>query len=64
VELELNPLCVKIFKHQTIQRQPNVPTIVGGYSAAAMQAGVSTEEFQDHFPDIRINFPLPHFREK
>jgi hypothetical protein len=33
---------VKIFKHQTIQRQPNVPTIVGGYSAAAMQAGVSS----------------------
>ena len=40
VELELNPLCVKIFKHQTIQRQPNVPTIVGGYSASALQAGV------------------------
>lgn len=40
VELELNPLCVSIFKHQTVQRQPNVPTIVGGYSAAAMQAGV------------------------
>ena len=39
VELELNPLNCKILKHQTLQRQPNVPTIVGGYSAAALQAG-------------------------
>jgi len=40
VELELNPLNARIMKHQTVQRQPNVPTMVGGYSAAALQTGV------------------------
>jgi len=45
VELELNPLSARILKHQTIQRQPNVPTIVGGYSAAALQAGVGTASY-------------------
>jgi len=45
VELELNPLSARILKHQTIQRQPNVPTIVGGYSAAALQAGVGTANY-------------------
>ena len=39
VELELNPLNARILKHQTVQRQPNVPTMVGGYSAAALQTG-------------------------
>ena len=37
VELELSPLAARILKHQTIARQPNVPTLVGGYSAAALQ---------------------------
>ena len=37
VELELNPLNARILKHQTVQRAPNVPTMVGGYSAAALQ---------------------------
>jgi len=45
VELELNPLSARILKHQTIQRQPNVPTIVGGYSAAALQAGVGSGNY-------------------
>ena len=39
VELELSPLSARILKHQTIARQPNVPSLVGGYSAAALQAG-------------------------
>jgi len=59
VELELNPLSVKIFKHQTVQRQPNVPTIVGGYSAAAMQAGVSSTNFADL--KLFISDPDPTF---
>ena len=40
IELELSPLSIRILKHQTIQRQANVPAVVGGYSAAALQAGV------------------------
>ena len=39
VELELSPLSARILKHQTVARQPNVPSLVGGYSAAALQAG-------------------------
>ena len=39
VELELSPLSARILKHQTVARQPGVPTMVGGYSAAALQAG-------------------------
>ena len=40
VELELNPLSTRILKHQTLARQQAaVPTLVGGYSAAALQAG-------------------------
>ena len=42
IELELNPPNIKILKHQTVQRQPNVSPMVGGYNAAAMQAGVSS----------------------
>jgi ubiquitin carboxyl-terminal hydrolase 6/32 len=41
VELELNPLSARILKHQTVQRQPAVPSMVGGYSAAALQAGAA-----------------------
>ena len=45
VELELNPLSTRILKHQTVARQPNVPTLVGGYSAAALQAGVGVSAY-------------------
>jgi ubiquitin carboxyl-terminal hydrolase 6/32 len=39
VELELHPLNIKLLKHQTVPRQVNhVPTVVGGYSAAAIHA--------------------------
>ena len=39
IELELHPLSLKLYKHQTIPRQTNhVPTVVGGYSAAAISA--------------------------
>lgn len=39
VELELHPLSIKLFKHQSVPRQANhVPTVVGGYSAAAIHA--------------------------
>lgn len=39
VELELHPLSIKLYKHQTVPRQTNhVPTVVGGYSAAAIHA--------------------------
>ena len=36
VELELNPLSIKLLKHQSVQRPSHVPTVVGGYSAAAL----------------------------
>ena len=49
VELELNPLSTRILKHQTIARQPNVPTLVGGYSAAALQAGVGGGSYHHGF---------------
>ena len=49
VELELNPLSTRILKHQTIARQPNVPTLVGGYSAAALQAGVGGGTYHHGF---------------
>jgi len=45
VELELNPPSIKILKHQTVQRQANVSPMVGGYSAAAMQAGLTTAAY-------------------
>ena len=45
VELELTPLFIRILKHKTIARQPNVPSLVGGYSAAALQAGVGASGY-------------------
>ena len=42
VELELSPLFTRILKHKTIARPPNVPSLVGGYSNAALQAGVGS----------------------
>jgi len=36
VELELNPLSIKLLKHQSIPRPAHVTTVVGGYSAAAL----------------------------
>ena len=38
VELELNPLSIKLLKHQSVPRPAHVPTVVGGYSAAALHA--------------------------
>ena len=45
VELELSPLFTRILKHKTIARQPNVPSLVGGYSNAALQAGVGSSNY-------------------
>ena len=45
VELELNPLFIRILKHKTIARHSNVPSLVGGYSAAALQAGVGASNY-------------------
>ena len=43
VELELHPLSIKVLKHQTVPRPTNpVPTVVGGYSAAAIHATGAT----------------------
>ena len=50
VELELSPLSARILKHQTVQRQPQVPTMVGGYSAAAMQAGAGHSSYSFQGP--------------
>ena len=40
IELELHPLSLKLYKHQTVPRSQanHVPTVVGGYSAAAIHA--------------------------
>ena len=45
IELELNPIFTRILKHKTITRQPNVPSPAGGYSAAALQAGVGASSY-------------------
>ena len=39
-QLELHPLSLKLYKHQTVPRSQtnHVPTVVGGYSAAAIHA--------------------------
>ncbi|CAB4058241.1 USP6_32 [Lepeophtheirus salmonis] len=37
-EVELYPIAVKIMKHQVVPRPPQIPTVVGGYSAAAIHA--------------------------
>ena len=42
VELELNPLSIKLLKHQSVPRPAHVPTVVGGYSAAAMHVTGAT----------------------
>jgi ubiquitin carboxyl-terminal hydrolase 6/32 len=43
VEVELNPLAIRLMKHQTVSRPPHqqvsssgIPTMVGGYSVGAM----------------------------
>jgi ubiquitin carboxyl-terminal hydrolase 6/32 len=40
IELELHPLSLKLYKHQTVPRSQtnHVPPVVGGYSAAAIHA--------------------------
>ncbi|XP_059091560.1 ubiquitin carboxyl-terminal hydrolase 32-like isoform X2 [Tigriopus californicus] len=42
VELELNPLSVKLLKHQVITRPSNVSSVVAGYSAAAATISATT----------------------
>eukprot|EP00095_Tigriopus_kingsejongensis_P012381 snap_masked-scaffold190_size271632-processed-gene-1.19 protein:Tk12381 transcript:snap_masked-scaffold190_size271632-processed-gene-1.19-mRNA-1 annotation:"ubiquitin carboxyl-terminal hydrolase 32" len=42
VELELNPLNVKLLKHQVITRPANVSSVVAGYSAAAATISASS----------------------
>ena len=41
IEFELYPLTLKIYRHQIVQRPTHVPTVVGGYSAVAIQASTS-----------------------
>ena len=49
-QLELHPLSLKLYKHQTVPRSQtnHVPTVVGGYSAAAIHASGGKFLLQPH----------------